>query len=189
MSTTIMNLLIFDEGNEGNNGNAAGNSGNNGSNNNATFTYEQLNEIATSRAERAERSALTNYFRQQGLTEDEARQAFEKFKADRAASTPNLSEVEQERDNYKSQLETMQNNNYLISKGVKPEDLDYVSFKVNAGVKDGVDFKASADKFLKDNPKYKGGTYRMSGSSGSSSSGAASTTSSINDAIRRAAGR
>ena len=185
----LMNLHIFDDPEGNQTGNATGQNGGSNGSSGATFTFDQLNEIAASRAERAERSALTNFFQQQGLTEAEAKQAFEKFKADKAAAAPDVSAIEKERDGYKAQIEQMQNNQYLMSKGVKQEDMDYVAFKVNAGVKDGVDFKKSADKFLKDNPRFTGQTYRMSGSSGANSSGAVPASTSINDAIRRAAGR
>ena len=48
---------------------------------------EQLDKIASKRTERAERSAITDYFKQQGLTEEEALKAFESFKADRQAKS------------------------------------------------------------------------------------------------------
>ena len=57
----IMNLHIFDEGAsgaEGASGNAGGKSGNNNGGS-AGYTFEQAEEIATSRAEKATRAALT----------------------------------------------------------------------------------------------------------------------------------
>jgi ribosomal protein L16 Arg81 hydroxylase len=46
---------------------------------------EEVARIGTERSVRAERAAITNYFRDQGLTEEEAKQAFEKFRTDREA--------------------------------------------------------------------------------------------------------
>lgn len=50
-----------------------------------TIDTEQAERIAQERAERATRSALTDYYKQQGLTPDEARQAFEAYKSQRDA--------------------------------------------------------------------------------------------------------
>ncbi len=73
-----MNLQLFEDGggagSDGQGGNAGnGNGGQNtgGSGNQGTFSYAQAEEIATARAERAERSALKSYFQQQGMTEDQ----------------------------------------------------------------------------------------------------------------------
>lgn len=48
-----------------------------------TIDMEQAERIAQERAERATRSALTDYYKQQGLTAEEAKQAFEAYKAQR----------------------------------------------------------------------------------------------------------
>ncbi len=49
------------------------------------INMEEVARIGTERSVRAERAAITNYFRDQGLTEEEAKQAFEKFRTDREA--------------------------------------------------------------------------------------------------------
>ena len=178
----LMNLHLFDEGEDGGDGNQnkAG----------ATFTYEQLNEIASSRAERAEKSALKNYFAQAGLSETEAQAAFEKYKADKKAQQPNVAEIEADRDSYKAKYEALQNTNYLRDKGVHADEMEFVTFKINQLVTDKKNFQAAADEFLKDNPKYTGQSYKMSGATGSNNAGTgAAQTNSINDAIRLAARR
>lgn len=187
----IMNLHLFDEGDNGGNGgqNNAG-SGNGGQNNAGTFTYEQLDEIATSRADRASKAALKSYFQQQGLSEQEAADAIEQYKKDKAARQPDASAIEKERDQYKAQLEERDNRDYLRDKNVKAEDLDYVMFKASKLVDDKTDFKKAADKFLKENPRYAGGGYKVSTSTSSGSEGSGeSKNASINDAIRNAARR
>lgn len=187
----IMNLHLFDEGDNGNGsqGNNAG-SGNGGQHNTGTFTYEQLDEIATSRADRASKAALKSYFQQQGLSEQEAAAAIEQYKKDKAARQPDASAIEKERDQYKAQLEERDNKDYLRDKNVKAEDLDYVMFKAKQLVDDKTDFKKAVDKFLKDNPRYAGSGYRVSTSTGSGSEGSSeSKNASINDAIRNAARR
>lgn len=186
----IMNLHLFDEGDGGNGGQGSAGSGNGGQGNTGTFTYEQLDEIATSRADRASKAALKSYFQQQGLSEQEAAAAIEQYKKDKADRQPNASALEKERDQYKAQLEERDNKDYLRDKNVKTEDLDYVLFKAQQLVDDKTDFKKAADKFLKDNPRYAGNGYKVSTSSASGSEGSSgSKHASINDAIRNAARR
>ena len=189
----IMNLRLFDDGgngDDGNNGRNAG-SGNGGQQSTGgTFTYEQLDEIATSRADRASKAALKSYFQQQGLSEQEAAAALEQYKKDKAARQPDAGAIEKERDQYKAQLEERDNKDYLRDKNVKSDDLDYVLFKVKQMVDDKTDFKKAADKFLKDHPRYAGTSYRVSTSTPSGSNGSSdSQHASINDAIRNAARR
>lgn len=187
----IMNLHLFDDGDNGNGGQNNAGSGNGGQERTGgTFTYEQLDEIATSRADRASKAALKSYFQQQGLSEQEAAAAIEQYKKDKAARQPDASAIEKERDQYKAQLEERDNRDYLRDKNVKAEDLDYVMFKASKLVDDKTDFKKAADKFLKENPRYAGGGYKVSTSTSSGSEGSGeSKNASINDAIRNAARR
>lgn len=191
-----MNLTMFEEGGAGGQGASGGQSSSGGSgghpNAGATYSFEQAEEIASARATKAERAALANFFRSQGMTEDEITSAINDFKAKRQANTPNVSEIEKERDQYKSQIEKMENEKYLSSKGVNQDDLDYVSFKVGQMVDDKTDFKKAADTYLKDNPRYTGQVYRVSTSSksgGNDGSGSSGGNDFINAAIRKAAGR
>ena len=98
-----MDLRLF-EGGDGSGGQGGG-SGNGGSgheeNAGATYSYEQADEIANARAAKAERAALANYFRSQGMTEDEITSAINDFKAKKKANEPNVSQIERERDEYK----------------------------------------------------------------------------------------
>lgn len=188
----IMNLQLFDEGAAGGAGSQGGAGTGNGSHGgSAGYTYEQLEEIATSRAERASRTALADFFRKQGMSEEQITAAISDYKAKQKANQPNVSAIEQERDNYKTQVEQMQNEKILAAKGVKADDLDYVIFKVSKLVDDKTDFTKAAEKFLKENPKLTGaGTYRVATSAGTESKGTGgSMNSSINDAIRSAARR
>ena len=137
-----MNLRLFDEGGQGGTGGQGGNagSGNGGQGGNAGYTYEQLEEIASSRAERAGRSALADFFRKQGMSETQITEAIEDYKEKQKKSQPNVSEIQQERDSYKAEVEQMKNEKILTGKGVKAEDLDYVMFKVSKLVDDKTDF-------------------------------------------------
>ena len=85
-----INLQLFADGGEG--GTAAGAATNatagnsNGGQNaggSATYTFEQAEEIATARAQRAEAAALKSYFEQHGLSEDEVKRAMEDYKTNK----------------------------------------------------------------------------------------------------------
>lgn len=179
-------------GDGGQNGNAGSASGAHGT---GTYTYEQAEEIASARANKAERAALVNYFRSQGMTEDEVTQAIRDFKEQKAKRQPNTEQMQHDLDEALKENARMKNEKILAEKGVKSEDLDYVMFKVEKMVDDKTDFKKAAEKYLKENPRFavggRGtGTYRVStGSQSSGNGGEGNPNDSINAAIRRAAGR
>ena len=198
MKKRKFDLQLFTDGGEGGAdtaGAGAGTAGNgNGSQNNAggaSYSYEQAEEIANARADRAEKAALASYFKQQGMTEDEVTAALADFKAKKAAQQPNVSKVEQERDAALAKVAEMENTNYLRDKGVKPDDLDYVLFKVSKQVNDKTDFKKAADAFLKENPRFTGqGMKVVSTGKPDGGSGTGQTVNdSINASIRSAFGR
>ena len=197
-----MYLQLFEDGagagSGGQGGNAgAGNGGqgsaggSSGSHGNGAYTYEQLEEIASARAEKSERAALANFFRSQGMTEAEVTQAISAFKTQRAANQPNATKLQQDLDDANKKIQQMENEKVLAGKGVKSEDLDYVMFKVSKLVDDKTTFEKAAEKYLKENPRYMGGsTYRVSTSTGSESNGSGGSMNvSINDRIRAAARR
>ena len=197
-----MNLQLFEDGGGAGSGGQGGNAGTgssgqgsagnaSGAVNSGTYTYEQLEEIASARASKSERAALASFFRNQGMTESEVTQAINNFKAERAANQPDTAKLQKERDDALKEVQQMKNEKFLSGKGVKSEDLDYVMFKVSKLVDDKTTFEKAAEKYLKENPRYVGGnTYRVSTSSGSSSEGSGgSANASINDRIRAAARR
>ena len=203
MKKNIFNLQLFDDGGEGgsgaqggNAGNGNGGQGNNSGNNGGQaggFSFAQAEEIANARAQRAERAALSSYFKQQGLDEKEIEQAIADFKKNRDAKKPDVAAIEKERDDARAELQTMKNQATLRAKGVRDEDLDYVQFKVDAMMKADakLDFDKAVSAFLKENPRFtSAGTYKVkTGTDGSQGSGAgADGNTSINNAIRRAAG-
>lgn len=198
MRKRFFDLQLFTDGGDGGAGAAgagAGTAGNgNGSQNNAggaSYSYEQAEEIANARADRAEKAALASYFKQQGMTEDEVTAALADFKAKKAAQQPNVSKVEQERDAALAKVAEMENTNYLRDKGVKPDDLDYVLFKVSKQVNDKTDFKKAADAFLKENPRFTGQGYKVvsTGKPDGGSGNGQTVNDSINASIRSAFGR
>jgi hypothetical protein len=198
MRKRVFDLQLFTDGGEGGAGAAgagvgtAGN-GNGGQSNagGATYSYEQAEQIAEARADRATKAALADYFKKQGMSEDEVTAALADFKTKKAAQQPNVAAVEKERDAALAQVEEMKNTNYLRDKGVKPDDLDYVLFKVSKQVDDKTDFKKAADAFLKENPRFMGqGMKVVSTGKPDGGSGTGQTVNdSINASIRSAFGR
>lgn len=198
----IFDLQLFDDGGEGGSGgqggNAGGGNGGQGSSGGnggqqGSYSFAQAEEIANARAQRAERAALSSYFKQQGLDEKEIEQAIADFKKNRDAKKPDVAAIEKERDDARAELQTMKNQATLRAKGVRDEDLDYVQFKVDAMMKADakLDFDKAVSAFLKENPRFtSAGTYKVkTGTDGSQGSGAgADGNTSINNAIRRAAG-
>lgn len=196
---TKMNLRLFEDGtgagSVGQSGNAGigngsqGNAG--GTGNQPTFSFEQAEEIANARAHRTEQAALKSYFQQQGMTQEQVQQALDDYRQRQKESQPDTVKLQQERDNALERIAQMENEKILTGKGVKTEDLDYVMFKVSKMVDEKTDFTKAAEKFLKDNPRFTGQSYRVM-STGVQSGGAEGTGNPndfINAAIRRAAGR
>lgn len=199
-----MYLQLFEDGagagSGGQGGNAGAGNGGQGSAGSAsgaqgtgTYTYEQLEEIASARASKSERVALANFFRNQGMSEAEVTQAITDFKTQRAANQPDTAKLQQERDDALKKVQQMENEKFLSSKGVKVEDIDYVTFKVSKLVDDKTTFEKAAEKYLKENPRFVSGgagSYRISTSANNSGEGAGgSQNASINDRIRAAARR
>lgn len=197
-----MYLQLFEDGAGAGSGGQGGNAGtgnggqgpagsSSGAHGNGAYTYEQLEEIASARAEKSERAALANFFRSQGMTEAEVTQAITEFKTQRAANQPDAAKLQKQRDDALKEVQQMKNEKILTGKGVKAEDLDYVMFKVSKLVDEKTTFEKAAEKYLKENPRYVGGsTYRVSTSTGSESNGSGgSMNASINDRIRAAARR
>lgn len=196
MRKRIYDLQLFtDGGGESGAGTGAGTAGNgNGSQNNAgnaTYSYEQAEQIAEARADRATKAALADYFKKQGMSEDEATAVLADFKAKKAAQQPNVSAVEKQRDEALAKVAEMENTNYLRDKGVKADDLDYVLFKVSKNVDDKTDFKKAADAFLKENPRFTGQGYKVvsTGKPDGGSGTSQTVNDSINASIRSAFGK
>ena len=108
------NLQLFDDGGQsgagGSQGGAAGtgdggqaaNAGNNGRG--GSYSFQQAEEIANARAQRAEKAALASYFKQQGMSEEEVSKAIATYKAQQAASRPNVDSITKERDDALAEL-------------------------------------------------------------------------------------
>lgn len=191
-----MNLRLFEDGGNGAPAGQGGNAGNgNGGQGSAgaTYSFEQAEEIANARAQRAEQAALRSYFQQQGMTQEEVTQALTQFKQQREAQKPNVSQIEKERDEARKELEAYRQKDLLKESGVDAKYTDFVLFEVSKKVDDKTDFKTALKAYLKDNPQYAGGGYRVNVQSkaGVPSAGSAGTNTNdfVNAMIRKAARR
>lgn len=62
----------------------------------AAFDYDKLAQLITGRTSAAEDAALKGYFKQQGLSQQEAEQAMAAFKAEKQKNQPNVGAMQQE---------------------------------------------------------------------------------------------
>lgn len=187
----FMNLQFFADGGEGGTGgDQGGNVGTQtgGNSNHATYSYEQAEEIANARAQRAEQAALKSYFQQQGMSQEEVTQALADYRQKKQSQQQNVSAIQKERDDALAKVTQYENEKILVGKGVKQEDIDYVVFKVNKLVTDKKDFKTAAEEYLKENPRFTGQTYKMStgATTGNASSGTEAKNEAMNNMIRNA---
>ena len=202
MRKKFFNLQLFTDGGEAGadigsagtgtagNGNG-GQKGSTGGTGSGGYSFEQAEEIANARAERASKAALASYFKQQGMSETEITAAISDYKEKKAKNQPDVSAIEQQRDDALKRVAEMENMEYLRSKGVKQEDLDYVLFKAGKNVNDKTDFKKAADAFLKENPRFTGQGYKVvsTGKPDGGSGNSQTVNDSINASIRSAFGR
>ena len=148
-----INLQMFADGEGVNVGNNSSDNVDRG--NMTTYSFEQAEQIATARAEKASKSALTSYFQQQGMTAEEALEAFKDFKAKKAAQIPDVEKIKNERDKALAELESFKNRDTLAKLDIDPEFVEFVESKVLAGVTDKKDFETCAKEFVAKNEKYK----------------------------------
>lgn len=186
----IMYLRRFEDG--GNGGNAGGNGGQ-GNAGGITYSFEQAEQIATDRANRATQAALKSYFAQQGMSESEVTQAINDYRQKQAQNNPATrnAQLEQELAAANKKLGDIENKNTLAKLGVSSEYSDFVAFEVAKNVTDKKDFETAAKEYIKDHPAYTGNSgYKVStGVTGGAGSGTETNHESINNMIRGALGR
>ena len=196
----LFDLQLFTDGGDGGTGTGAGTAGGTGDGGQKAtagatatggYSFEQAEEIAEARADRASKAALASYFKQQGMSEEEITAAINDYKQKKAKNQPDVSAIAQQRDDALKKVAEMENMEYLRSKGVKQEDLDYVLFKASKNVTDKTDFKKAADAFLKENPRYTGRGYTVvsTGTPDGGSGAGQNANDIINSSIRAAFGR
>lgn len=146
----------------------------------AGLNIEEAQRIGSKRSERAERSAVASYFKQQGLSEEEVAQALEAYKQRKEElaleQRNNLSAMQARVDEYEANgTEKLREANLrfiraeamvqAINMGVDTSKLDYAirladlrNVQVDEeGNVDGVEIKSALQQVLTDIPELKGG--------------------------------
>lgn len=128
----IPNIQLFAEGDagptDGNGGNNGG--GEPGNNTSISYTQEQLDKIVGERTDRATKSALNSFFKQKGLSAEDANKAIDAYLEQKAKNTPDVAQLQSDlvtanskmvetKIELKAQLEA-------IKQGVNVEKIPYV---------------------------------------------------------------
>lgn len=123
---------------EQNQENAGGNEGGN----EKTYTQAEVDKMIEKRLARERKNQPT----EQELSEFREYQKTHKPKSD----AERVKEITGERDSAQTELEIARRENYLLKKGVDPEDVDYYVYKITRSMKEDEDFEDAAKAFLKD---------------------------------------
>ena len=128
MARFPMNLQLFAEsssgaaggnGAEGAGGNAAGAAGGgtgqqSGAGTGPQFDYEKLASLIAGKTSVTEDTVLKSYFKQQGLSQEEMAQAIQAFKAQKAASQPDVGALQSQAAQAQAQARQIQSENAAI---------------------------------------------------------------------------
>ena len=140
------------------------------------FDYEKLAGILEGRQKANEESVLKGYFKDQGITGDEAAQAIANFKAQKAANTPNPEALKQQAAQAQAQALRLDLENKALlmagELGVDLKTMPYV-FKmadlkeaVANGKVDDEKLKTAISKVLEDIPQLKAAVSTDDGKNG-----------------------
>lgn len=142
-----------------------------------TVDYDKIQKMLDGTLQAKEETALKAYFKQQGLTQEQATQAIADFKAKQAAAAPNTEELQARAETARAAAQAAQirAESYLLASdiGIDTKTADYVLKLADvAGVakEDGtVDterLKAALEKVLTDLPQLKTATQQDAGNNG-----------------------
>lgn len=130
------------------------------------FDYEKLAGIIQGKQTVTEDTVLKNYFKQQGLSQEEMTAAITAFKQQRASSQPNVQELQKDTQKYQQELRNTQviNKTMLMSSelGIDIKSVPYVAKLADLSQVFGEDgtineenLKTSINKVLEDVPGFK----------------------------------
>lgn len=136
--------------------------------------YDKIASLVAGKQQVAEDTVLKNYFKQQGLSQEEATKAIELFKAEKAKNQPDVIAIQTEMDEYKkaAQLANIQQKATLeaIAQGLDTKTVPYVLkmadfsnvVDANGNLKDE-NIKAAIAKVVEDVPALKPSAQEQSG--------------------------
>ena len=172
------NIQLFAEGdadptnvNGGNNG-----GGEPGNNTSISYTQEQLDKIVGERTDRATKSALNSFFKQKGLSAEDANKAIDAYLDQKAKNTPDVAQLQSDLTTANSALLTARINQAAqleaLKQGVDLKSIEYVlkladfsNVTSDDGTIDAEKLTESISKVLTDVPQFKG-TQKDDGSNG-----------------------
>ena len=165
------------------------------------FDYDKLANLITGAQNAKEDSVLKNYFKQQGLSQEEAAMAIQQFKQQKAASTPDIGAIQQQlaQANTAAARAQIENRALLMAGeiGVDIKTIPYVikmadlSQVIVDGSVDGEKLKEALNKVLEDIPQLKGAASSETGGSGfrvGADTGSTGAQQADNEALARAFG-
>lgn len=149
-----LNLQFFAEGGEGGNGGEGGQGTGTqqpGQQIQAPqFDYQKLADIISGKQSVAEDTVLKNYFKQQGLSQDEMNQAIAAFKQQKAANQPDVGALQTQATQAQQQAQQaiIERDAYLLAAelGVDLKTMPYVLKMADLGTVVGEDGKVAQDK-------------------------------------------
>lgn len=165
-----LNLQFFaGEGGEGAGGEGAGTGGGQGQQQQTQvppFDYQKLADLINGKQSVTEDTVLKNYFKQQGLSQEEATQAIAAFKEQKAKSQPNVEALQQQTTQAQQQAQQalIERDAYKLSAelGIDLKTLPYVlkmadmsAVVGNDGNIDQEKLKEALNKVLEDVPQLK----------------------------------
>lgn len=192
-----MNLQFFAEKDEP--GNQGGNSEqqNNQTEQSGSFTfdYEKLASIVAGKQNVTEDTVLRNFFKNQGLSQEEATQAMQQFKQQKAASQPDVGALQTQvaQAQQQAQQALIERDAFLLSGelGVDLKTMPYLLKMADLSAVVGADGKVSQDglkealnKVLEELPQLKQQTQQTSGFK-FGASGESGTDTSVDDQLNR----
>ena len=163
-----------DGGNPSNPGNQQQNNQQDGNQQVQSFDYDKLASIIAGKQSVTEDTVLKNYFKQQGLSQDEVNQAISTFKEQKAKNTPDVAGMQTQLTQSQQANQQLQVQNaatlQAIKAGIAVDTVPYVLKLADFGNAMGADGKVSEDevkkaidKVLEDVPALKPNTESSGG--------------------------
>lgn len=167
--------------------------------NQAAFDYDKLAQLITGRTSAAEDAALKGYFKQQGLSQQEAEQAMAAFKAEKQKNQPDVGAMQQELTQAKlaAQQADIKTAATLaaVGLGIDPKTVPYILKMADLSSAMGTDGKLNEEnvknainKVLEDVPALKPSNAGNAGFVQVGAGGANSQQQSNEDALKKAFG-
>lgn len=161
-----------------------------------SFDYEKLISIVTGKQTVAEDTVLKNYFKQQGMSQEEMTQAIDAFKKQKQETTPDVGALQQELAQTRESLQRANLEGKLqiaaLKLGVDVNTLPYILKMADLSTltldSTDEDISKVVSKVLEDVPALKPTTQQTVGFQQVGSVGANNSTTDKDDALKRAFG-